>query len=370
MLVGPFPPTKGGVTTFMLNLMASPLREKYDFVPFTTSRPPKKNVSDNYGYAAMFRGGIGRLIIGALVTLWHLILFPWSIMRQRIDVVQIQSSDFQTFWESCLYSWMSRRLGKPVFMRLGGAFNIFYESSSDRAKRLIVKGVMAPDRLIVQSEYWRDYLAGLGRTDGVIVLSNSVPESMLVAAESVRNDPPVCLFVIGNESVRKGAETFIQALKSETVKSANVQFHCIAVPPDVDGKLSAMGYGSRLRTEGFIDHDALIQAMRSADFFLLPSFGEGFPNSLLEAMAAGLAPVVTPVGAVPEIVTDGENAIVMSPGDADQLAGAITRLAADQEIRFQMAQKAQERLQQAYLAHVVLERLARGYEEMKGALQA
>ena len=50
----------GGVTTFMLNLMGSNLAADYEFVPFTTSRPPKKNVINNYGYGAILHGGLWR----------------------------------------------------------------------------------------------------------------------------------------------------------------------------------------------------------------------------------------------------------------------------------------------------------------------
>jgi hypothetical protein len=62
LLVGPMPPTKGGVTTFMLNLMASPLAAEVMFIPFTTSRPPKQNVTDNWGYGAILRGGPRRIL--------------------------------------------------------------------------------------------------------------------------------------------------------------------------------------------------------------------------------------------------------------------------------------------------------------------
>ena len=70
LMVGPWPPTPGGVATFISNVVSSPLREKYDFVPFTTARPRKRNVSgDNYGYAAMLRGGLKRVVLGIVVRL-------------------------------------------------------------------------------------------------------------------------------------------------------------------------------------------------------------------------------------------------------------------------------------------------------------
>jgi hypothetical protein len=55
------PLTKGGITTFMLNLMASYLSEQFEFVPYTTTRPPKRDVIDNWGYGAVFRGGLVRV---------------------------------------------------------------------------------------------------------------------------------------------------------------------------------------------------------------------------------------------------------------------------------------------------------------------
>ena len=55
------PPTKGGITTFMLNLIGSYLNEQFKFVPYTTTRPPKRDVIDNWGYGAVLRGGPVRI---------------------------------------------------------------------------------------------------------------------------------------------------------------------------------------------------------------------------------------------------------------------------------------------------------------------
>ena len=96
LMVGPWPPTHGGVTTFMHNVVSSPLKEKYDFIPFTTSRPAKRNVKgDNYGYIAVFRGGLKRVAQGIFITLWHLAIYPWIVALRRPAVIQVQASDFQ-----------------------------------------------------------------------------------------------------------------------------------------------------------------------------------------------------------------------------------------------------------------------------------
>jgi len=63
--------------------------------------------------------------------------------------------------------------------------------------------------------------------------------------------------------------------------------------------------------------------LRAADIFILPSLQEGMPNSLLEAMACGIAPVGTSIGGVVDIIKQGENGILVEPGDVNSLADGI-----------------------------------------------
>src|SRR5215831_2785477 len=108
LLVGPMPPTKGGITTFMLNLMASYLNEEFEFVPYTTTRPPKRDVIDNWGYGAVFRGGPVRILQGIFLTIARFLAFPYVVLARRIDLVQIQASDYQVFWEGVIYAILAR----------------------------------------------------------------------------------------------------------------------------------------------------------------------------------------------------------------------------------------------------------------------
>src|SRR5215813_14419213 len=89
LLVGPMPPTKGGITTFMLNLMGSYLAEEFEFVPYATTRPPKCDVIDNWGYGAVLRGGPVRILQGILLTVVRFITLPYFVISPRIALVQI-----------------------------------------------------------------------------------------------------------------------------------------------------------------------------------------------------------------------------------------------------------------------------------------
>src|SRR6266704_2634547 len=180
LMVGPWPPTRGGVTTFMCNVTSSPLREQYDFMPFTTSRPCKRNVKgDNYGYFAVFRGGFKRVVQGMLLTLWHLAIYPCVVVARRPAVIQVQASDFQAFWEASLYVLIGKIFRCPIVLRIGGSFNRFWESSGVLSRAAIQLTLHRPAILVVQSEYWKQYVAGLRRTGPTVILNNFVPETLL-----------------------------------------------------------------------------------------------------------------------------------------------------------------------------------------------
>lgn len=362
LLVGPFPPTKGGVTTFMLNLMGSFLSEQFQFIAFTTSRPPKKNTLDNYGYAAIFRGGIGRVISGMAITIFHVLEFPFVVVFRRVDLVQIQASDYQAFWESALYVLWSRLLRRPTVMRIGGAFDVFFANSPNWVRRLIKRVLALPQYVIAQSEMSRAFLAEAGRHQAIFVLPNWPKAGAVLRAGTPARDP-VCLFVVGSDARRKGTEEVLGAAKLLNDAADRTRFHFLAVPPVLEEQIASLGLRNVTRIEGFVPHARVLEAMGESDIFLLPSHGEGFPNSLIEAMAHALPSIVTPVGAVPEIARGGGSRIV-PVGDAQALAKEIAALGADAGLRSRLGQEAQSNLLQRYTAERVLPGLATLYTSL------
>jgi glycosyltransferase involved in cell wall biosynthesis len=82
--------------------------------------------------------------------------------------------------------------------------------------------------------------------------------------------------------------------------------------------------------------------LRRLDIFVLPSFSEGLPITILEAMATGLPVIATMVGAIPEVLFNGRNALLVEPGDIDALASAIRQLHDDVHLRETLGSAARE----------------------------
>ena len=103
--------------------------------------------------------------------------------------------------------------------------------------------------------------------------------------------------------------------------------------------------------------------MNSLDVFVLPSYAEGTPNSIIEAMAHGLPIIATAVGGIPDVVTP-EVGILVPPGDAEALVAAMERLTADPELRVRMGRAARQRYEQLFSPKVVLPLLIHTYRRL------
>ena len=364
LMVGPWPPTRGGTTTFMRNVASSSLREKYEFIPFTTSRPAKPKVrGDNYGYAAIFSGGFKRVVQGILITLWHLVLYPWVVVARRPTIIQIQANDFQAFWEASLYVLMGKIIRRPIVLRIGGAFNRFWESSGAMARIAIQWTLRLPSVLVVQSEYWKNYVDGLGRAGPTVILNNFVPETLL--EKRVLPAPAALRFLLycGWAQKQKGAYVLLNAVRELVARDVKVDVTLMAVTESLRDEFAMAGLDGHVRMLDFLSHDAALATLRRSDVFLQISSSEGFPNMLLEAMALGCAAIVTPVGAVPEVVgADGECAFIIPAGDAARLADRMIRLAADRDLLARMAAAAQARIAERFTERTVVQVLDHAYQ--------
>jgi glycosyltransferase involved in cell wall biosynthesis len=90
---------------------------------------------------------------------------------------------------------------------------------------------------------------------------------------------------------------------------------------------------------GWVQGETLDALFASSDILVLPSWAEGFPNAIIEAMAAKLAVVVSAVGNVPDLIVDGREALLVPPKEADPLRRAIERLLVDKNFRLELAER-------------------------------
>ena len=152
------------------------------------------------------------------------------------------------------------------------------------------------------------------------------------------------ILYIGRIEPNKGIDYIFEACK--VLKEENVNFHLnFAGKEEIEGQYIPKFkevFGDYFSYHGIVSGSVKTELLKKCDIFLLPSFYEGLPMSLLETMSFGQVPVVTPVGSIPTIVTNNTNGIFITVKNVEEIVTAIKKLTTNKDISTALSQKAKE----------------------------
>ena len=164
----------------------------------------------------------------------------------------------------------------------------------------------------------------------------------------------VLVGTVANLRATKGYPDLLAAARLVVDRADDVLFVALGQGPleaELRARADELGLGTRFRFLGY-RADA-VEVMSAFDVFCLASHYEGLPIALMEALVLGIPVVATDVGGIAEVVTDGQEAILVTPGRPQELADAIVALAADPERRAEMSRRARERGERLDIEHAV-----------------
>jgi glycogen(starch) synthase len=178
---------------------------------------------------------------------------------------------------------------------------------------------------------------------------------------------PVRLFYHGRVDRRKGALDFLDALA--ILRGQGIPFAATisGIGPDLDACVARdaeLGVGTRF--SGHADYAAAPALYREQDVFVSPTYAEGFSNTVLEAMASGLASVSCDAVGVRDCLRDGENGLLCQPGNVPALAENLRRIITDAPLRARLARNALEECRRTYSWEAVGQQIMDIYEEVRG----
>jgi len=258
--------------------------------------------------------------------------------------------------------------GVPSLLHVHGSdFDTWYLAGNPELRQWVRRQLARAKFVVALSESWRAFLSRITVTP-LAVVHNAVNTREIHPHRVGRRDDVPTLLFLGLVGRRKGVPELLRAVRELAHAERPCQVRVVIAGNGEVQLTQRVVEDCRLRglvdVRGWIGPEEKTRCLLDADIFVLPSHHEGLPMSLLEAMAAGLAVITTPVGGIPEVIEDEKNGLMVPPGNVDALADAIRRLVADRKLRERLAAAGRTTVEERFDIRVAAARFKRIYERL------
>ena len=367
LITGPLPPTIGGVATYIQSILKSPAADKYELIPLRTMS--RKHGTMEYGYEKSY--------IKILRVIKDLFLLTVAIIRHNPAIIHLNTSfEPGAFHRDILYTGLSKSLRKKVFLQIhGGRLDRFVSQKSGISDKMLHRMLKWPDKIGVLSLLQANPFYKHGFKENVRIIPNSVNLSIYQSLESDRTKLEwpekafVILFISSHFVKEKGIYELLRAFHMIYQKQKSARLVLVGDGDQITGmKQFTQTYqlSEVVEFAGFLPQMKIRRMLISSDVLVLPSYAEGFPYVILEAMASGLPVVATPVGAIPEIIEDNVNGYIIPVGDYKMMARKILSLMKNSGIRSRMSETNIQAVKNRYNLPVMANHLCGIYKEIIG----
>jgi glycosyltransferase involved in cell wall biosynthesis len=329
-ILGPSPSSSGGIRTNIQHMLRSPLKKVYDFFPFQTGSP-------KYGTAQYLNERIYTKIYRVVSSL---ISFTIYLSKYSPDIVHANTSFGRySFWRDSMYILITKLLGRRILLQIhGGELYEFWQKNTVLSRKLIKKVLEIPAQILVLSSAQYKPFEDLCIQQKVNIIPNMIDASRFCDKDKrncKRNldrlsDHIIVLFVAAHFYKEKGVWEVLKAIPLVVKEHEKTHFILVGGGIEENGMrnfCSQKGLQNYVRFTGYLSGEDIIKIFLASDIFVFPTYySEGFPLVILEAMAAGLPVISTPVRAIPEIIKDDVNGFLIQPKDHIALAEKISWL--------------------------------------------
>ncbi len=301
----------------------------------------------------------GNVAYKMLVTmLGYVETFFRLLFDRKIKIVHIHTASGNGFKRNIPFVNLSAAMGKKVVLHIhSGRFNDYYEENHELVEKVFSKCAV----VVALTKEIKAFYEQMG-CKKVIVINN------IIEYPEIRNitfgDDAIHMLYLGVITKTKGIYDLIEVISEHKEEFEGKLILHVGGNKEVE-KLQSMIAGHHLENvvkfEGWVSGDNKIELLNKCDVFVLPSYTEGVPISILEALSYGDFIIATNVGGIPEIV-NSDNGILFTPADKNALYAALNKVI--KERPFEKIRQLIKDSAKNYLPDVVGAQLERLYEEL------
>jgi glycosyltransferase involved in cell wall biosynthesis len=355
LLLGPARTAVSGVSTHLNQLFESTLAARFCLMQFQV------------GSEGRAQGRVGTLL--RLVT--SPFAFAGCLIRARPQIVHINTSlEPKSYWRDVVYLALAKVMKCRVIYQVhGGALPAEFFAGNRVLTALLRRVVSWPDMVVLLAH---TEMAAYGQfaphahlvriVNAITAIEAEPPAERYTAAR------PLEVVYVGRLAADKGVFETIEAVKILRDRGVTVRVTLAGsgpAGPEIRRAIGAARLGDRARLVGAVFGPAKQHLWQQADVLAFPTYHrEGLPYALLEAMAAGTVPVISPVGAIPDVVQHEVHGLFVPAHDPHSVADALQRLAKDRVLLYRLALAARARV----VEHYSVARMAQEFEALYTSL--
>lgn len=280
------------------------------------------------------------------------------LVKGQVSFLHLHVAMRGSFWRKSFFAATARRFGVPSILHLHGSeMKTFYGSLSSARQGAVKRSLEHAARVVVLSESWRDFASEIAPQAHVVVIPNYVtlPIERLRTPDTTEFN----VLFLGLLGHRKGIYDLLDCWPSvlQTVPGARLLVGGNGEVEMAKLRVAALGVSNSVDILGWVDGVQKLELLRLADAFVLPSYNEGLPMSVLEAMSWGKPVVATKVGGIPELITNELDGLLINAGDKMALTDALVKLGSDYRLRRTLGEAGRKQIEENFSDHAVLPRL-------------
>ena len=307
------------------------------------------------------------LLIRALIAIRRFSLFVFKVCWTRPDAVLVFSTSGLGLLEKGVMGRFSQLVGARVLMfpRGGNLLRNYENSKLMRACSSIA--FKKANKVLCQGKQWQSFVTQKLRRrheDAPIVENWTASKELLKIGSNRTYDrnekTPLKILFVGWLDREKGVMDILQAL-SDFSRKGRFQIEFVGegnVLNEAKDFVGENGLEKDVVFSGWLEGPALCKAYQRSEVFLLPSWMEGLPNAMIEAMAAGLPPVVSSVGNIPSVIEDRKNGLLVEPKTPGSVSSALNRIMDNELLLEKLGKNAYEFARDNFSTEVAVKKLS------------
>ncbi|WP_026506374.1 glycosyltransferase family 4 protein [Butyrivibrio sp. MC2013] len=348
LMLGPARSVKGGVSGVVNNLYDAGLGDTVSIKYIPTMKDGSK---------------LRKLLVAGIAYIRA------GLSMGRYDIVHINMACGASYYRKSLFIKMAIRKGKKlVIHQHGGDVEAFYKGTlKGAARQEMLRLLNSCSAFIVLADKFRDFFSDIiTDKDKIYVLPNAVavPEDDKTGSDHKSHD----ILFLGRICRDKGCEELVDAVEELAADYPDIRLHMGGFFEDSSLRDKVLRDPEHIIFEGWVDPAGREELFRTCPIFVLPSYYEGMPLSLMEAMAYKRACIASDVGDIRNMMTvDDESqlcGLLIPPRDMPALKNAITKLLADPKLCGELGTAARNKAVKSYSAVAMRDKLVEIYQKI------